>query len=48
MIDIYDIRLLELWLGLAMTQGTDVIKVRVGPEPNQWIIWCDDTKGGKP
>lgn len=37
-IDHWDIAILRTWLRLALTKGTDAIKIRVGPEPNTWIV----------
>lgn len=38
MLSRYDINLFRKFLQLAKTQGTDVIKVVVGDEPNSWIV----------
>lgn len=48
MIDPYDIRLFTLWLQLARTRGTNVVKVKVAAQPNTWTVWCDETKGEQP
>lgn len=47
MIDIHDIAILQRWLKLAATQGTDVLKIVVADQPNTWTVWCDQTKGEK-
>ena len=48
MIDKYDIGLLQLWLKLAKTQGTDAIKITAGEEPGTWTVRRPPRQGGRP
>lgn len=48
MIDKYDINLFRLWLKLAQTRGTDIIKVKCADQPNTWTVWCDETAKEQP
>lgn len=46
MIDKWDVEILERWLKLAKTEGTDRIKIVAGPEMNSWIVRVFDKQEG--
>lgn len=41
MIDKYNIAILERWLKLAKTKGTDTIKIVCGDKIGEWIVTID-------